>query len=179
MRVVPAFSVLEKLMGDLENEGAGQLRLLARERGDIEVLSALLQDAIILVEDMVFERESKRFIIVANRFCWDLSPVEGVTTQTGGPVFQRRLCGVQFAAVKRVRQTGLPVDRRSGFLNLLAITTPDLDSDTDPALLIDLLFSGGASVRLEMDEIHVQVEDIDAPQPTGNQPLHEITDKES
>ena len=41
------------------------LRLLARDGADIEVLSTLLQDAIVPGADMLFDRDGKRFIFIA------------------------------------------------------------------------------------------------------------------
>ena len=53
---------------------AGQLRLLARDKDDVAVVSALLQDAIIPGADMEFKRKTNQFFIVANRFCWEIQP---------------------------------------------------------------------------------------------------------
>ncbi|MEC7211270.1 MAG: DUF2948 family protein, partial [Pseudomonadota bacterium] len=99
----------------------GGLRLLAETKDDLEVLSTLLQDAIIPGEDMFHDRGGRMFVMVVNRFCWDLPPVPGVTSHDGGPVYERRLCGVQIRHVAAVRQTGMPADRRAALLNLLTI----------------------------------------------------------
>ena len=101
------------------------LRLKVSSGEDLQVLSALLQDAIIPGEDMVFARADQRFILVANRFCWDQPAEDGLVSESGAPVFQRQLCGVQFHGVSRVQTSGLPADRKAALLNLLAITTVD------------------------------------------------------
>ncbi|MGB1175940.1 MAG: DUF2948 family protein, partial [Candidatus Puniceispirillaceae bacterium] len=85
-----------------------RLRLRAISPDDVEVLSTLLQDAIIPGEDMTFDRSGQRFIMVANRFCWDRPAVDGVTTDTGAPVFERQLCGIQIHGVGQVRASGMP-----------------------------------------------------------------------
>ena len=54
------------------HDQAGQLRLLARDEDDVAVVSVLLQDAIIPGADMEFNRKTNQFIIVANRFCWEI-----------------------------------------------------------------------------------------------------------
>ena len=81
--------------GPVHNGEDGRLRLQAAGQDDLEVLSALLQDAIIPGEDMFHDQGGRRFVMVVNRFCWDQPPVRGVTSEDGGPVYQRRLCGVQ------------------------------------------------------------------------------------
>ena len=100
---------------------ADPLRLKVSSDEDLQVLSALLQDAIIPGEDMVYARADQRFILVANRFCWDQPTEDGLVSESGEPVFQRQLCGVQFLGVSRVQTSGLPADRKAALLNLLAI----------------------------------------------------------
>ena len=147
------------------------MRLLAETEEDLEVLSALLQDAIIPGEDMHHDRGGRRFVMVVNRFCWDQPPVEGVTSQDGGPVYERRLCGVQIRNVTAVRQTGMPADRRAALLNLLAIRA---NTDGAGAVRLDWLFSGGAALQLDIDSLSVIAEDIDTGQPTPNRPVHDV-----
>lgn len=161
------------------NSPESGLRLLARGSDDLEVLSALLQDAIIPGEDMTFDKAHGRFVMVANRFCWDMPPVSGVTTEAGDPVYQRKLAGVQVHTVTRVLQSGMPSDRKSALFNLLAVTLDDVtDSgdliESDKGLQLSLVFSGGASLRLFVDEISVLIEDLAAAQPTVNQPAHDL-----
>ena len=98
------------------------LRLRAKSDDDLQVLSALLQDAIIPGEDMVFERAGNRFIMVANRFCWDQPPEKDVKSADGGSVYQRRLCGVQFLGVAGIRTMGIPADRKAALLNPVSYT---------------------------------------------------------
>lgn len=155
------------------------LRLKAHGVEDLQVLSTLLQDAIIPGEDMTFDRESNRFVIVANRFCWDLPPAAGLTTESGGPVYQRQLTGIQIHDVRRVQQTGMPPNRSASLFNLLAITakTTPVDggvSQAEATMEIDLLFSAGASLRLTVGKIDVLAEDFAASQPTMNQPVHDL-----
>lgn len=145
------------------------LRLLARDPADIEVLSALLQDAIIPGADMLFDRESQRFIFIANRFCWERPPVEGVTGEDGDPVFERSLCGVRIEGVQRVLQTGMPSKRVMALFNLLAVTSEVQDDGTTK---INLVFSGDAALRLIVEKIDLAAEDVEAARPTLNQPQH-------
>lgn len=160
------------------------LRLLARGPDDLEVLSTLLQDAIIPGEDMAFDRAHARFVMVANRFCWDLPPVSGVTTESGAPVYQRKLAGIQVHGVTRVMQSGMPSDRKSALLNLLAITVSNIDDSEDQTeqgdgFQLNLVFSAGASLRLFVDEIRILIEDLAAAQPTVNQPAHDLGTSEA
>ena len=46
------------------------LKLRARDRGDLEVISALLQDALVPLVDVSYLPREKRLVLVANRFRW-------------------------------------------------------------------------------------------------------------
>ena len=61
----------------VKGENAGWLKLRAVSAEDVEILSALLQDAIIPGEDMTHDRTGRRFVMVVNRFCWDQPPCRG------------------------------------------------------------------------------------------------------
>ena len=68
---------------DDPGSGGAPLRLLARDSADIEVLSTLLQDAIVPGVDMLFDRDRKRFIFIANRFCWERPAIAEVSGEKG------------------------------------------------------------------------------------------------
>lgn len=150
--------------------GEGALRLQARDGADVEVLSALLQDAIIPGADMLFERNSKRFIFIANRFCWERPALAEVSGENGEPIHERSLCGVRVEGVRQVLQQGMPSKRKMALLNLLAITSAKGENETRE---ITLVFSGQASLRLIVESIDIVAEDIDEARPTTYQPRHD------
>ena len=145
-----------------------RVRLRAASVSDVEVISALLQDAIIPGEDMTFDRAGRRFVMVANRFCWDRPPLEGVTSESGAPVYERRLCGVRIEGVNGVESAGMPATRRGALLNLLAITVADAADAR-----VEILFSDGVSLRLVVDGISILAEDLDDGRPTSVMPAHD------
>ena len=145
-----------------------RVRLRAASVSDVEVISALLQDAIVPGEDMTFDRAGRRFVMVANRFCWDRPPLEGVTSESGAPVYERRLCGVRIEGVNGVESAGMPATRRGALLNLLAITVADAADAR-----VEILFSDGVSLRLAVDGISILAEDLDDGRPTAVMPAHD------
>ena len=108
-----------------KTEKPSRLKLMARGRTDFEILSALMQDAIVPGEDMVWDKAGSCFVMLANRFCWDLPAQKGVKSKSGGPVHQRRLCAVQVHGVMTVRTSGMPQSRKGTLFNLLAIDFDD------------------------------------------------------
>ena len=74
------------------------LKLHAQSSDDIKILSALLQDALIAGADMVFDKAENTFMLVANRYCWEL--------QDAGQQM-RCMCGVKFGTIGAVRTRGM------------------------------------------------------------------------
>ena len=151
-----------------KGEGAGWLKLRAVSAEDVEILSALLQDAIIPGEDMTHDPTGRRFVMVVNRFCWDRPPLSDVKSDAGAPVYERRLCGIQFHGVDRVRAAGMPPSRRGMLFNLLAITATGSANATQ----LELLFSDNVSLRLDVDSLLILAEDLGDGHPTTNLPSH-------
>lgn len=151
------------------NVGDTPLRLLARDVADIEVLSTLLQDAIVPGVDILFDHDGKRFIFIANRFCWERPAIADVTGEKGEPVHERSLCVVRIETVQRVLQTNMPAKRDKALFNLLAVT---YGASADHKTYVDLIFSAGTTLRLLVEGIEVAAEDVEVTRPTTSQPNH-------
>ena len=48
-----------------------ELRLRAEDAEDLAVISACLQDALVSVRDLAYDRAARNFMLVANRFRWE------------------------------------------------------------------------------------------------------------
>ena len=142
------------------------LKLRADDAADLAVLSACLQDAVIAIRETTFLPGERRFVFLANRFRWEDAdkerPVEGAA------IYERVHCGVCFDAVTAVRQQGLVQQSKGQIVSLLAIEHGEG--------AIDLHFSAGIVIRLEVENIHCHVEDLDEPWPTQWRPSHPLED---
>jgi len=148
------------------------LRLRAEDAEDLAVISACLQDALVAVRDLAYDRDARTFILVANRFRWEAG--------AGAPdevPFERTLCGVAFDDVGDVAYRGFHRSEEDRILSLLAIHPaaegPRGAAATGPAgALIDLEFAAGAAIRLSAARIACRVRDFGEPWPTAWQPDH-------
>lgn len=141
---------------------AERLKLRAEDAEDLAVLSAVLQDALLPIGEMVFLPEEQRFVLVANRFCWECA------AGTGSTGFERILTGVTFDAVSAVKVKGFSPNDRDRILEVLAIVA-------EPgAIRID--FSGDDCIRLEVDRIVCHLEDLGEPWPTPWRPQHPLAE---
>ena len=47
------------------------LKLIGKNQEDLNVMSAYLQDSILIVKDMIFLKKNRTFIMMVNRFMWE------------------------------------------------------------------------------------------------------------
>ena len=151
-----------------------KLRLLAHDADDVGVLSALLQDAIIPGSDMSFDFSLNEFVIVANRFCWELEPPVDVKSSDGMPIYERRLCGIRIANVQAVRHHNWPKTRQDNLFNLLALRHVDMEEQVGDGAVLQFDFSGGSSLRLNVVDIDIVLADLGAGHPTRLRPGHKF-----
>ena len=149
------------------------LRLVAQDEADIEVVSALLQDAIIAGSDMFFDAHDSCFLFVANRFCWERPALADVNCRSGGAVRERALCGLRINHVFDVQKRHWPTDWRTAFFNILALK-PVAVSQQGEGCVIEFSFSGGPSLRLITQQINLVLGDLDDGRPTNLQPRHDV-----
>ena len=149
-----------------------KLRLRAHDVDDVSVLSALLQDAIIPGADMSFNAKLEEFVIIANRFCWELKPSADVKSSDGKPIHERRLCGIRIARVRSVKHYNWPEVRQYELFNLLAFGLVDMAEQQKGGTVLQFEFSGGSSLRLNVDDVDIVLADLDVGHPTSLQPGH-------
>ena len=143
------------------------LRLIALEPQDLDALSCNLQDAVVRVADLAFLPAQRRFALLASRFDW-------VAAEHGS--MERCRAGVHFDNVTRVASTGFDRSNREGVLNLLSIAFHAGHDGEAPAGTIELVFSGGAAIRLEVECVDAQMRDLGPRWAAAHRPGHAIDD---
>lgn len=135
------------------------LRLVALDDEDLAIVSAHLQDYVVKVGDLVFLPRERRFAMVGNR----------ADRRVGDELRRRRTAG-HFDRVLTVSARGIDRSAPETVLNLLAIVfTPG----EEPTGAIELLFSGGAALRLEVECIEGQIADLGPVWGARAAPTHE------
>jgi hypothetical protein len=140
--------------------------LRAEDAEDLAVISAVVQDALVSVKDLTYERDAKRFTLVANRFRWEGKP-NGADRE---PTYERMLCALTFQKVEGVSYRGFRRRDDGRILSLLAMRAGE------KAGTIDLEFSGDAALRLDVGAIRVFATDVGEAWPTAWQPDHNTGD---
>ena len=140
------------------------LKLLAKDIEDLQILVAHLQDALMPITAMTYDRKEGTFVCLANRHCWEHSP----RMHEGEPLYHRVHSGICFQHVKAVHHRGV---HPKGPLRALSFLTLQQDASAD-ILTLHLIFSGVSEIRLQVEEIHCRLGDIEQPWPTRKQPKH-------
>jgi DUF2948 family protein len=162
---------------------ADKLKLRAEDEEDIQVVSACLQDALVSVGDMQLLKEEKRFVLVANRFCWEDAAVDTLPEMDEGELgnesdedsYQRVHCGVRFETVTGVRTRGFDPKDGDAILELLAVTVEgEGEGEAAVSSEIRLIFSGDAEILLKTERILCLMEDLDEHWPTSFRPKHPV-----
>jgi hypothetical protein len=145
---------------------AQRLKLRATDADDLAVISAVLQDAVIPGDEMTYLPSEHRFVLVANRFRWEDSDGQPVP----GRIYERVHAGLVIDTVRAVKTRGFDPTQKDRLLSLLAIEPNDG--------AIDLLFSGGTAIRIEVERILCHLEDVAEPYPTRLRPNHAVDESE-
>lgn len=138
-----------------------QLKLIAKDLEDLQILVAHLQDAIVPLMSMDYDPHTKTFRAVANRFCWEHGEIE----HEGEALYHRVHSGLEIHHVTRVQHKGLGRYNENRACNLLTI-------HGDQEGVLHFIFSGGSELRLEVEDLHMHLGDLEHPWPTRKKPKH-------
>lgn len=139
------------------------LKLIALDEQDLRIVSAHVQDAVMKVEELDFAAREKKFIVTMNRFAWEAS--RGIFRRHD----QRRRSVLTFDRVVGVRTSKIDMRNTDDVLSLLAVRFEETDT---PAGAIELIFSGNAGVRLEVECIEARLSDVGAAWEASSRPVH-------
>lgn len=141
-----------------------ELKLVALDEQDLQIVSAHVQDAVLKVGDLTFLAAQKRFVLPLNRYVWENKP--GFLRKNN----ERRRSTLHFEAVRSVSSTGIARDKPDDVLSLLALRF--IQGDEAPSGVLELTFSGGAAIRLDVDYVEARLADLGPAWQAGSRPVH-------
>ncbi|RDE07778.1 DUF2948 family protein [Pelagibacterium lacus] len=139
------------------------LKLLALDSEDLDIVSAHVQDAVVRVGDMGYSKSDRRFVLLINRYAWEVSDPGGRG--------QRKRAGLHFDFVKAAHAEGFDLNAKDGVLELLAISFAAGDAPEGDVLLT---FAGGGRVRLEVECLEARLRDLGGVWAAKAQPKHDV-----
>jgi hypothetical protein len=136
-----------------------ELKLVALDKDDIEIVSAHVQDALVKVADILWQPREHRFVVALNRFDWmNAADARGARNPDDAvPDYRRCRTALRFERVNACKCRDLDPLDRNAVLNLLAVEFAERDP---PAGTVTLTFSGGAAIRLEVECLEAELVDL-------------------
>ncbi|RWN09508.1 MAG: DUF2948 family protein [Mesorhizobium sp.] len=139
------------------------LKLIALDDQDLSIVSAHVQDAVLKVSDLEFMPAAKRFLLTMNRFVWEVK--SGLFRQHN----ERRQAVLHFDRVLGAKTSGIDRDKPAEVLSLLAISFIEISK---PAGIVELIFSGGGAIMLDVECIEARLADIGGAWEATSRPIH-------
>ena len=145
-----------------------QLKLVVLDEEDLEVVSAHLQDAVAKVADVLWRPRERRVVLALNRFDWE-------ATQSAQPEYRRKRAALRFERVLSCKCRGVSPAGKDAVLNLLAVEFSETDT---PGGVVTITFSGGATLRLEVECLEAELADLGPSWSTAVCPVHAVVEGE-
>jgi len=141
------------------------LRLIGKNRDDLKVISAYLQDSIVTIKDIVFLKKNMTYVMIVNRFMWE-DVEKGVFREN-----KRIRCAVKFEEVINVKSKNINQKNKNKPLEYLAI---ECNLTSDNAYQTKIFFSGDGIITLKTEAIEVVMHDLGEPWNVKHIPKHKI-----
>lgn len=150
-----------------EDGEIGPLNLLARDAGDLEIISALVQDAVLTGADLKWERARRRFSCLINRFRWE----DRAAAEAAKRPYERVRALLVIEDAGAVRSQGIDRGDPETVLSILSLTWIPGEDGTGA---VTLVLAGDGAVRVEVEALEVTLHDVTKPYiaPSRKKPEH-------
>ena len=145
------------------------LHLVAQDADDLQVISSLVQDAVLNATDMKYQAAKRRFALLVNRFRWE----DRAAAEVARRPYERVRSLLVIEDVLTVRSSGIDRTDPDLVLAVLSITfTPGMDGTGT----LTLVLAGDGAVALDVEALEVRLDDVTRPYraPSGKRPDHAL-----
>jgi len=143
------------------------LKFVVLDEEDLEVASTHLQDAVVKVRDILWRPQERRVVVALNRFDWE-------SAQAANPEYRRRRTALRFERVLSCKCRQIDPARKDAVLNLLAVEFSETEA---PSGIVTLTFSGGATMRFDVECLEAELADLGPSWTTAVCPAHAHLDE--
>lgn len=141
----------------------GQLKLMAEDAADLEIIAAAAQDGLVRVGELKFDAKSRRFVVLMNRFRWE-------TAKETGP-FERIRAALSFEGVLGVKSRKVRQDAPDALAAILSMGFAP--APEPPGGVVRLTLAGGGEIALEVECLDAVLLDMGAAWATPRRPDHD------
>jgi hypothetical protein len=152
-----------------EDGGEAPLRLKALDVEDLNVIGALIQDAVFPASEMRWDRKARRFAILLNRFRWE----DADRAATRKRDFERVQSVMVIEDVLAVRSQGVDPRETEMVYSLLSMV---FHPGEDGMGRLELTLAGDGAVAVDVEVLEVVLRDVTRPYaaPSKQAPVHDI-----
>ena len=150
-----------------EDGGVKSLRLKAEDNDDLQVISALVQDAVFPASEMKWQASKHRLALLINRFRWEDRPAQRQRKRA----YERVQSVLMFDDVTGVSSQGI----NRGDLDLvLSLLSLEWEPGEDGTGRVSLTLAGDGAIALVVECINVTLQDVTQSYiaPSGKAPSH-------
>ena len=141
------------------------LKLFGKNLDDLKIISAYLQDSIVLVKDIVYLQSNSTFLMMVNRFMWE-DAERGIFRKN-----KRVRCALKFERVQKAISKNINQKNKNRALELLTIKSY---LRNDNAYEIRFIFSGNSIISIYTEEIDILLDDQGEPWAVTSAPQHKL-----
>ena len=149
----------------MNNDEKNNLQLIGKNEEDLKIISAYLQDSVVIAKNILFLKKNRTFIMILNRFMWE-DAEKGVFRKN-----KRIRCAVKFEEVIKVQSKNINQKNDNKPLEYLAIKSSLI---FDSLFKIKIFFSGGGIIIIISEVIEVLMNDLGKPWNVKHFPHHQI-----
>jgi hypothetical protein len=139
------------------------LRLMAEDEADLDIIGAAVQDALLRVGEMRFDKKSRRFTVMINRFRWENAGDKGP--------YERVRSALSFESVLGVKSRRVRHDSDEALASLLSIGF--IPEQEPPGGVVRLLLAGGGEIAIDVECLDAVLIDTGPTWATPRRPDHE------
>ena len=151
----------------MSKEVQNNLKLIGENQEDLKTISAYVQDSIVNVGDIVFLKKNRIFIMLVNRFMWELVDKKKVTYEQN----KRIRCAIKFEGILKVKSKKINQKNKKKRLECLAIECNDILNKNNE---INFFFAGGGIITLISESIEATMCDLGESWNVKHTPKHKI-----
>ena len=141
----------------------GMLKLMAEDAGDLDIIAAAVQDALVRVGDVSLDRKARRFTALINRFRWE-------TAGENGP-YERVRAALSFEGVLAVKSRRIRLEAQDSLASILSVAF--IAAEEPPGGEIRLVLAGGGEIAIEVECLDAVLVDIGPVWRTPRRPDHD------
>ena len=139
------------------------LRLMAEDVADLDIVGAAVQDALVRIGEMSFDKKARRFTIMLNRFRWE-------SAGESGP-YERVRAALSFDSVLGVKSRRVRHDSDEALASLLSVGF--IPEEEPPGGVVRLLLAGGGEIAIDVECLDAVLVDTGPAWSTPRRPDHE------